>query len=138
MDELFPSLRGSVFIDERFSENRYIYIYISEFRSLEITIEWKDAKRNVKVHQGCNSSLQWWEGGTREREEKLENVKASSYPVFIKGGREGNENFVEQSTRLASRVFPVTSRWCYVTRRNVVALQSVSIHRSRVELSGPV
>lgn len=27
MDELFPSLRGSVFTDERFSENRYIYIY---------------------------------------------------------------------------------------------------------------
>lgn len=33
MDELFPSLRGSVFTDERFSENRYIYIFQNFGRS---------------------------------------------------------------------------------------------------------
>lgn len=114
-----------------------MYLRISKLRS-------SGRKRNVKVHQGCNSSLQSRRRRRRrsKREEKLEKVKASSYPVFIVGGREGNENFVQQSTRLASRVFPVTSRWCYVTRRNVVALQSrqylPSIHPSRpTRVNGP-
>lgn len=92
MDELFPHERD--FLPLLFvSYDIFIYIYIFQ----NFVRNYDRVEGNVKVHQGCNSSLRSL--GANENE-KLENVKASSYPVFIEGGREGNENFVEQSTRL--------------------------------------
>lgn len=86
-----------------------MYLRISKLRS-------SGRKRNVKVHQGCNSSLQSRRRRRRrsKREEKLEKVKASSYPVFIVGGREGNENFVQQSTQ--TRVKGISSYKSLVLR----------------------
>lgn len=104
----------------------YIYIFQNFVRNYD------RVKGNVRVHQGCNSSL-----GANENE-KLENVKASSYPVFIEGGREGNENFVEQSTRLKgissykSLVLRNASQRGRVTKSRVVSVHPRVNPRTRL------
>lgn len=65
-------------------------------------------------------------------------MKASSYPVFIEGGREGNENFVEQSTRLKgissykSLVLRNASQRGRVTKSRVVSVHPRVNPRTRL------